>query len=91
MNQIQLVCISRLKRAMSGHTQLNPVRRVERLRTFNRRLQTTAESVKVLTDWHMTLDQNLVEVQGRVIAPQKIVFSRERYVFISMAIAMETT
>ncbi|KAL7738918.1 hypothetical protein ACLKA6_016921 [Drosophila palustris] len=67
-----------LKRAMSGHTQLNPVRRIERLRTFNRRLQTTAESVKVLTDWHMTLDQNLVEVQGRVIAPQKIVFDRER-------------
>jgi len=70
--------VSRLKRAMSNHTQLNPVRRIERLRTFNRRLQTTPESVKVLNDWNMKLDDHLVELQGRIIEPQNIVFGTSR-------------
>jgi len=70
---------------MSSYTQLNPARRIERLRTFNQRLQTTAESVKVLTDWNMQLDENLVELQGRKIVPQKIVFNPGcRYVIIRL-------
>ncbi|XP_017858424.1 PREDICTED: protein piwi [Drosophila arizonae] len=64
-----------LMRAMSNHTRMNPERRIERLKTFNRRLHTTAESVKVLTDWNMKLDEKLIEVQGRVLLPQKIVFN----------------
>lgn len=67
-------------RAMSDHTRMNPSRRIDRLRTFNQRLQTTPESVKVLTDWNMKLDEKLVEVQGRLIAPQKIVFNSNRYI-----------
>ncbi|XP_060658910.1 protein piwi [Drosophila nasuta] len=67
-----------LKRAMADHTQLNPARRIDRLRTFNRRLQTTPESVRVLNDWNMKLDENLVEIQGRIIAPQKILFLNNR-------------
>lgn len=64
-------------RAMSNHTRMNPERRIERLQTFNRRLRKTAESVKVLTDWNMTLEEQLIEVQGRVISPQKIVFNND--------------
>ncbi|KAH8403084.1 hypothetical protein KR222_004302, partial [Zaprionus bogoriensis] len=67
-----------LMRAMSDHTRMNPSRRIDRLRTFNQRLQTTADSVKVLTDWNMKLDESLVEVRGRLIAPQKIVFNANR-------------
>lgn len=68
-------------RALANHTRMNPGRRIERLQTFNRRLQTTADSVKVLKDWNMQLDDKLIEVQGRVIAPQRIVFNnRSRYV-----------
>ncbi|XP_023160702.1 protein piwi [Drosophila hydei] len=66
-----------LMRAMSNHTRMNPERRIERLQTFNRRLRKTAESVKVLTDWNMTLEEQLIEVQGRVISPQKIVFNND--------------
>ncbi|EDW63285.1 protein piwi [Drosophila virilis] len=62
-------------RALANHTRMNPGRRIERLQTFNRRLQTTADSVKVLKDWNMQLDDKLIEVQGRVIAPQRIVFN----------------
>lgn len=73
MNVFQF--IHSLMRAMSNHTRMNPERRIERLKTFNRRLHTTAESVKVLTDWNMKLDEKLIEVQGRVLLPQKIVFN----------------
>lgn len=69
-------------RTMSDHTRMNPSRRLDRLRTFNQRLQTTPESVKVLTDWNMKLDEKLVEVQGRLIAPQKIVFNSNRYILL---------
>nr|QID20010.1 piwi [Drosophila buzzatii] len=67
-----------LMRAMANHTRMNPERRIERLKTFNRRLHSTAESMKVLTDWNMKLGEQLVEVQGRVLSPQKIVFYNER-------------
>ncbi|KAH8261817.1 hypothetical protein KR038_009051, partial [Drosophila bunnanda] len=63
-----------LMRAMSEHTRMNPDRRIERLRKFNHRLQNTTESVKVLRDWNMDLEQNLIELKGRVISAQKIVF-----------------
>lgn len=64
---------------MSEHTRMNPDRRIDRLRRFNHRLQTTADSLKVLKDWSMDLDQNLIEVDGRIISPQKIVFSEQKY------------
>ncbi|KAH8333040.1 hypothetical protein KR074_000427 [Drosophila pseudoananassae] len=68
----------KLMRAMSEHTRMNPDRRIDRLRRFNSRLQTTSDSVKVLKDWNMNLDQNLIEVQGRIISPQKIVFNNQK-------------
>lgn len=78
-------------RAMSDHTRMNPSRRIDRLRTFNQRLQTTPESVKVLTDWNMKLEEKLVEVQGRVIGPQKIVFNSNRYIFSNPILEVSLT
>ncbi|XP_016945528.3 protein piwi [Drosophila suzukii] len=65
-----------LMRAMHGHTRMNPKQRIDRLRNFNHRLQSTPESVKVLKDWNMDLDKNLTVVRGRIIEPQKIVFQQ---------------
>ncbi|XP_001352313.3 protein piwi isoform X1 [Drosophila pseudoobscura] len=67
-----------LMRAISDYTRMNPDRRIDRLRRFNNRLQNTADSVKVLNDWNMKLDENLINVQGRIIAPQKIVFNQSK-------------
>lgn len=69
-----------LMRAMSDHTRMNPDRRIDRLRIFNQRLQHTEASVKVLTDWNMTLDRHLVEVKGRILDPQRIVFAEHKKV-----------
>lgn len=65
-------------RAMADHTRMNPDRRIERLRTFNERLQQTEDSVRILTDWNMRLDTRLVEVKGRILDQQKIVFREHR-------------
>ncbi|XP_055839653.1 protein piwi [Episyrphus balteatus] len=69
-----------LMRAMADHTRMNPDRRIERLRVFNRRLLETESSVKVLSDWNMKLDRNMVEIKGRVLEPQNIVFFDKRKV-----------
>lgn len=68
------ISFSRLTRAMGDITRLNPDRRIERLLMFNKRLQEQSNSMKVLKDWNMTLDSKLVELKGRVIDPQQIVF-----------------
>lgn len=65
-------------RAMADHTRMNPDRRIERLRTFNDRLQQTEDSMRILTDWNMKLDTRLVEVKGRILDQQKIVFRDHR-------------
>lgn len=65
----------RMMRAMSDHTRLNPDRRIERLETFNRRLQTTPASMEVFQVWRMELDRRLVELPGRRLPQEKIVFA----------------
>lgn len=64
-------------RAMSEHTRLNPDRRIERLRTFNNRLHNSKASMDVFSLWNMKLDTNLVEIPGRVLAPEKIFFGNQ--------------
>lgn len=63
---------------MSEHTQLPPDRRIERLRVFNRRLQTSEQSMNVLKSWDIELDKALVEIPGRVLPPEKIIFGNQK-------------
>lgn len=63
---------------MSEHTQLTPERRIERLRVFNRRLKTSEQSVNVLKSWEIELDTALVEIPGRVLPPENIVFGNQK-------------
>jgi aubergine-like protein len=59
-------------RAMSDHTRLNPRGRAERLMVFNKRLQNSTESAKVLGEWNLDLDKNLVQFAGRLL-PQEVI------------------
>ncbi|XP_035779822.1 protein aubergine-like [Anopheles albimanus] len=65
----------KMMRAMADHTRLNPDRRIERLETFNRRLQTSPESQEVFRAWKMELDRRLVDVPGRLLPQEMIFFS----------------
>ncbi|XP_030561453.1 protein aubergine [Drosophila novamexicana] len=67
-----------LMKAMSEHTRLTPNRRIERLRVFNQRLQQSKLSAEVMKSWHIELDTALVEIPGRVLPPEKIVFGNEK-------------
>lgn len=65
----------RMMRAMADHTRLNPDRRIERLETFNRRLQTSPESMEVFKTWQMELDRRLIDLPGRLLPQEMIFFS----------------
>ena len=64
----------RLMKACSEHTRLGPRDRMQRLLQFNRRIATTPASLEVLDEFKMVLDKNLVDVNGRLLDPEPIVF-----------------
>lgn len=65
---------------MSEHTRLEPNKRLERLRNFNKRLQESKSSMETLQLWNMTLDKAVVEVQARILPRENIRFgNNQRY------------
>ena len=67
----------RLMQEISAYTRLNPQKRVEALESFNNRLQTTPESMKILNEWDMKLDKDLIEIDARELPKETIVFGRD--------------
>nr|QID20004.1 aubergine [Drosophila buzzatii] len=67
-----------LMKAMGEHTRLTPNRRIDRLRVFNKRLQESKKSIEVMKSWNIELDKSLVEIPGRVLPSEKIVFGNQR-------------
>uniref|UniRef100_A0A1Q3F3E7 Putative translation initiation factor 2c eif-2c n=1 Tax=Culex tarsalis TaxID=7177 RepID=A0A1Q3F3E7_CULTA len=63
-----------LMRGLAEHTRLAPDRRIARLEAFNQRLQFSKDSADTFRFWKTELDRRLVEVQGRVLAPETIFF-----------------
>ncbi|XP_055592753.1 protein piwi-like isoform X3 [Uranotaenia lowii] len=67
-----------LMRAMAEHTRLAPDRRIQRLETFNQRLQQSKESSEIFRFWKTELDRRLVEVPARILEPETIFFHPEQ-------------
>lgn len=65
-------------KAMAVHTQIGPDMRTKKLLTFNRRLQSTAESIATLNEWHLQLDPKLVELTGRELPKEFIYFANNK-------------
>lgn len=59
---------------VSQHTRVNPPGRIQRLLQFNQRLHVTPASTAVFTEWNLQLDANLVELKGRVLENEEILF-----------------
>lgn len=66
----------KLMQDLSNYTRLNPSNRVKALMKFNERIQSTPESIRVLTEWKMKLDNNLLAVQARELSAETIVFGK---------------
>lgn len=62
-------------KAVAEHTRVGPSQRARRLIDFNRRLRDCPESMEVLRQWNMELEPHLVELHGRELAQEKIVFN----------------
>lgn len=67
-----------LMRAMAQHTQIVPDMRIKKLMAFNRRLQTTPESIDVIREWQMELDTKLVEFKARELPSEIIYFGNDK-------------
>lgn len=65
-----------LMRALSMYTRVNPEERIRKLRVFNERLRKEPKVVEEFQNWKMTLDPNLVELKGRILSNERLLFSR---------------
>lgn len=68
----------KLMAALAKHTRVNPDRRIDKLLTFNRRLQDKPAVVQEFKQWNLRLDTNLVEIPARVLPPENIIFGSSR-------------
>lgn len=59
---------------MAEYTRVSPSLRIAKLLEFNQRLQNTPQSMDILREWQVKLDKNLVEVPGRQLNLQKIMY-----------------
>lgn len=64
-----------LMRTVADYTRLTPDKRIQRLETFNQRLQQCEDSSEVFKFWQTELDRRLVEVPARILAEEEILFS----------------
>lgn len=63
-----------LMQALATHTRVSPESRIQKLLMFNRRLCSQPNIVKELKEWNLALEDKLVEIPGRVLPTEKIVF-----------------
>lgn len=59
---------------MATHTKVGPAARIDKLLTFNKRLQNTPDSLRQLTDWNLALNPELVKIPARILPYPEIVF-----------------
>lgn len=53
---------------------MDPRARMAALRHFNQRLQQTFDSQEILRAWNVELSPNLVDISGRIIPPETILY-----------------
>jgi aubergine len=69
-----------LMRDMAQYTRLSPRENVERLNTFNRRLQENPGAQRIFNENRMRLDRQLVQFDGRRLKQEIVYFGNEREV-----------
>lgn len=63
-----------LMQALAKYTRVNPQSRIDKLMQFNRRLRSEPLIVKELKEWNLNLDDKLLELTGRVLPTERIMF-----------------
>lgn len=65
-------------KAMADFTRMGPSGRIAKLRQFNERLLATPDSIAHMREWNLNLANNLVEVAGRELPFEKIIFGGDK-------------
>uniref|UniRef100_T1IXK7 Piwi domain-containing protein n=1 Tax=Strigamia maritima TaxID=126957 RepID=T1IXK7_STRMM len=63
-----------LMKSVSAHTRLTPNQRQFAFKRFLENVHKTAEATKQLSDWGLELETNMLQLQGRVLEPTKLIF-----------------
>lgn len=66
---------TRLMNDLGAYTKVKPDARITKLLEFNQRLKNTPLSNNVFTEWEMNLDTHLVELAGRELPQENIIFA----------------
>lgn len=64
----------RLMACVATYTRLDPQKRIEKLLSFNRRLQNTPNIATEFTEWNLQLDNKLLDVPGRLLNSEVLTF-----------------
>lgn len=65
-----------LMKALSDKTRIAPGIRMNKLLDFSKKLASTPKIMEDFRRWNFKLDKALVDVPGRVLAPEKILFGK---------------
>eukprot|EP00731_Ephydatia_muelleri_P025692 Em0017g775a len=65
---------------LAVHTRVPPEKRAESFRKFIQRLNTTKEASELLQSWGLILDSRMLDLQGRRLPPEKILFKNSSIV-----------
>lgn len=74
---VNIKSLFRLMKAIADQTRMDPRKRMMALAKFNQRLQTTPASQDILRSWNMELDRQLIEIDGRKLKNENIIYGRE--------------
>nr|WOZ50368.1 piwi [Sogatella furcifera] len=69
-----------LMRAMADRTRMDSRTRQDRLMVFQQRFTKTQKNVEELKNWNLSLSKNLVNMQARILPPEKIIFGNNKIV-----------
>ncbi|KAG4079046.1 hypothetical protein HA402_001701 [Bradysia odoriphaga] len=69
-----------LMNEVAKHTRLSPGDRIKKLMDFNKRLQTTPGSMANFDEWNFQLDTQLVELKGRQLPMEEILFAHNQHI-----------
>jgi len=64
----------KLMSCVAQYTRLNPRNRVQKLLSFNKRLQDTPAIVKEFSEWNLELDHKLLDIPGRLLNNEVLTF-----------------
>lgn len=64
----------KLMQEVSNYTRVAPAGRIKKLLAFNQRLTATPQIVQDFKEWNLKIDDKLIELQGRQLNPEQIIY-----------------